>query len=39
MKSGNRKSWIKPSIEVVTIRSAQAGAFSTTDAKHTHRSL
>ena len=34
-----RKLWTKPSIEVAQIRSAQAGAYSTTDGAHTHRSL
>ena len=33
-----KKIWNKPSIEVVQVRSAQAGSFHTTDAKLTHRS-
>ena len=30
--------WIKPVIEAVPIKSAQAGSHDTTDAKHTHKS-
>ena len=35
----NLKVWNKPSIEVVQIRAAQAGAFNATDGQHTHRSV
>ena len=38
MKISKNKIWSKPTIEVTSVRSAKAGAFSTTDAKHTHRS-
>ncbi len=34
----NRKSWIKPTIEVAQIAAAQAGSYTTTDDKSTHRS-
>ncbi len=30
--------WTKPAVEVVSIKSAKAGSFNVTDAKHTHRS-
>ena len=34
----NRKLWVKPVVEVAQVKSAEAGSFSTTDAKHTHHS-
>ena len=34
----NRKVWTKPTIEVAQINAAQAGMFSSTDNKATHKS-
>ena len=33
-----RKTWVKPVLEVALMKSAEAGSFSSTDAKHTHHS-
>ncbi len=34
-----QKIWIKPALEVVTIRNAKGGTFHTSDSKMTHRSV
>ena len=38
MTNSKIKVWSKPVVEIVAIKAAQAGGFSTNDAKHTHRS-
>jgi hypothetical protein len=34
----SRKAWTKPTLEVARINAAQAGAYSTNDGQHTHKS-
>ncbi len=33
-----RKIWSKPTLDIVPMKLAQAGSFSTNDLQHTHRS-